>query len=420
VMVWVVLFLAAKASGNAGWIKGWIGVWLASLAQMIILGLVMPAITGAIMGDTTIPSTGDTTSVTPTLPKEITFLIDNVVPFLPFVHLVLLPIFAYRKLLFKKRPVPEDPAAAVLDPDAKTVIFAQKMACCDKIICLTIGTFLDIVSFIIKVLGYIGLDLKSIWFPEPFYQFYTAKLELKAYQIDGAKFRFDARQEDAYLKFQFEGVMNFFTLGLFGMCCGKKTNYNRWLDTKVKWRGAPPPGYNQQFRIFFTKLTCCQKIKREAMILVLNFVFGGAASKIPLVGPFIPVSLLGMYVDVFTYRMLLSNYRFGGSKPHFNKKMSWCNYIYAYYVVACLGLCMMKLKRWVDAKIEMGPPVFEAGFDDDAPADEPAMDDASTQPATQPAVVASPPVAVAVAQPAPPVAELVAVAAVAPQASLQA
>ena len=343
-------------------------------------------------------------------------LTGTVIPFLPFVHIILLPTFAFRKLLNVGKPPPEEPPTA-MDPDAKTVVFAFKLACVDKVIAMTFGVLLYIISTVISILKYAQIDLSSAWFPEPFWKFYNAKLALRAYQIDGAKMRFDARQEDAYLKFQYEAVMNFWTLGFFGMCCGKKTNYDRWLDTKIRWRGAPPPGFNQQFRVFFTKLRCVQKLKKALVLFMLN-ICGGAAAKIPLVGPLIPVAPIGMYADVFVYRMLLSNYLFGGSQPYFDKEFTWCNYVYHYYVTAILGMCGMKLKRWVDKQIRMGEAKHDPEHDADAPEDEPAVDAAPSAAPPKNAAGSAASVSATstpVAQPAPPVADFVGVAAVASQ-----
>ena len=322
---------------------------------------------------------------------------------MPFVHIILLPTFAFRKLLNKDKP-PADkqvfPEGEVeIDPEAKTVIFAFKLAFCDKVISLTFGLLLYIISKIITILKFVQIDLSSAWFPEPFWKFYNSKLALRAYQIDGAKMRFDARQEDAYLKFQFEAVMNFFTLSFYKMCCGKKTNYDRWLDSKIRWRGLPPPGYNQQFRVFHTKLKCVQKIK----VSILGIFLGpfSIVTKIPLVGSLTPTAPIGMYLDVYGYRLILSNFLFGGSVPYFDKQFTWCNYVYHYYVTAIFGLCGMKLKRWVDLQVLMGTPTLDPEHDADAPEDEPAIDNAAPKVYTAPAAVVAAVSATAWSAPAP-------------------
>ena len=352
---------------------------------MVILMILLPPITAAITPST--PSLGGSGNSgggssmvsLPEMPANPLADVAKIVPYLSFVHLLLLPIFAYRKHMNFKNPPPEEPAAE-LDPDAKTVIFSHKLSCCEKIVRFTFGIILGIVSIILRVLGMAGLDLKSLWFPEPFWNFYNAKLELRSYQIDGCKLKFDARQEDAYLKFQYEAVMNFYTLGLFGMCCGKKTSYTRWLDTKIKWRGAPPPGFNQQFRVFHTKLSCVQKIKVRLLVLLLSPFYG--ATKIPIIGGFTPTAVIGLFVDKYVYTLNLSNFLFGGSKPSFDmKKFTFCNYVHAFYVKAIFGICKGKLVRWIDSCVVMGAPTFDPEHDADAPEDEPNPDGSTPAPA---------------------------------------
>lgn len=293
------------------------------------------------------------------------------------IHLFLLPYFAYRKANYKHLHKDDILENVEIDPEAKTVIFARSLSCCDKIAKFTFGMLIELVGFILKIIKEIGLDLRSFWVFMPFWEFYKAKLDLRAYQIDGCKLRFDARQEDAYLKFQYEAVMNFFTLSLYGMCCGKKINYERWLDSKIKWRGNPPPGYNNQFRIFKVKLSCCQKLKLGCMLIPFYICCGPfwLLSLIPFIGALVPTSLMGYYVDFKQYKMQLSNYRFGGSKPVFDKKKYryCCKYLHAFYCLGCFGLCKKPFLRWLDSCVMMGDPVVDPSFDDDVPEDEPEV-----------------------------------------------
>ena len=99
-----------------------------------------------------------------------------------------------------------------------------------------------------------------------------------------------------------------------------------------------------------------------------------------------PLPALGLYADKYVYTMLLSNYLFGGSKPHFDKaKYTYCKFIHAYYVKAVFGICKGKLKKWVDSCIVMGAPVFDPDHDADAPDDEPEVDAANESTTAEPA-----------------------------------
>ena len=135
------------------------------------------------------------------------------------------------------------------------------------------------------------------------------------------------------------------------------------------WQGVPPAGYNNQFRIFDEKLTMCQKVRVFFVQLVLNLL-GGIFSFIPIIGSVWP---FGQILPWYLYTVKLSNMKFGGSDPYFDKEMSWSNYIYKYYTIAVCGLCGMALKRWVDANVRMG----EVKFDEEMAKEDEAADAAN-------------------------------------------
>ena len=102
--------------------------------------------------------------------------------------------------------------------------------------------------WVIKRVSLGTINLNAFWFPSPFYTFWKAKMHIGLVQINGAKICTTANQGDAYMKFCTEAMLNFWTLGIYGMCCGKRTSYGRWLDRHVLWQGAPPRGYtNREF-----------------------------------------------------------------------------------------------------------------------------------------------------------------------------
>jgi hypothetical protein len=69
------------------------------------------------------------------------------------------------------------------------------------------------VLWLLKTLTFGALNLEGFWFPAPFYQFWEAKLFIKNLQIDGCKIRTKATQDDAYMRFCTEAMLNFWTLG---------------------------------------------------------------------------------------------------------------------------------------------------------------------------------------------------------------
>ena len=48
------------------------------------------------------------------------------------------------------------------------------------------------------------------------------------------------------MKFCTEAMLNFWTMGAYGLCCSRRTSYGRWLDRHVVWQGTPPSGYNNR------------------------------------------------------------------------------------------------------------------------------------------------------------------------------
>ena len=102
------------------------------------------------------------------------------------------------------------------------------------------------VLMVVKRLSFGTVNLQAFWFPAPFYDFWKAKLKIDLVQIDGCKICTTATQGDAYMKFCTEAMLNFWTLGFYGRCCSKRTNYGRWLDRHLLWQGTPPKGYNNR------------------------------------------------------------------------------------------------------------------------------------------------------------------------------
>ena len=321
--------------------------------------------------------------------------LDVLILLLPGVHLIILPLMALRKYRHGQRPMLDtgDATATTADDDEDDgnqshqshkgrgrdmVIFSHELPWRDRLVKFSFGTFLAFVSLALRLLRLLQIDLTSAWFPEPFWRFYIAKLELRSYRIHGRKLRFDARQEDAYIKFQYEALMNFYTLGLFKWCCGSKISYDRWLDTHIQWSGdAPPTGYNKQFRIFHTRLSCKQQLRVAILALLLSPFY--LLKSIPIFGALMPLAIIGMLVDVYRYRVTLRNYRFGGSQPHFDQRFTFWAYVRGYYGKTFLGVYKKPLTKWVDSCIVMGTPVLDPAFEDGAPSDEPSTDRGGAQ-----------------------------------------
>ena len=322
--------------GPWGWLfpRVWVKVWFGYMAMLLLLSLMamIPSVPG--IGDLMLSGCNH-------------WFVDLLMTFGPFIHCGLMPVIWMHKHREVKKMM-ETPAveleATTLDPEAKTVIFAVKGGC--KVLLADI--FCGIVSFALYMVRRASLgsiDLRSLWFPAPFYNFYKAKMLVQATQIDGCRICITATQADAYMKFCTETMMNFWTLGFYGRCCSKRTNYGRWLDRHIMWQGKPPPGYNNQFRIFDDKLSLCQKFQIFMLQLLLSLL------------TFVPFA--NQILPWYNYKTRLRNMKFGGSDPYFDKGFTVMQYITKWCTVGACGCCGTALKRWVDTNIRMGEPKFD-------------------------------------------------------------
>ena len=162
----------------------------------------------------------------------------------------------------------------------------------------------------------------------------------------GAKVRLNATQADAYFLFLKEGILNFYTLGFYRRCpcrcgpCKNRTTYPRWLDKHVEWDGAPPPDTTNEFQIFDDKLVCCQKLT----MMLFNIFFGflpflqifAATCKQRFFNRCCTLRPLNCAV-ADSYKLRLSNLKFGGIQPEFSAGYS-CGAMFGKYLsTMCWG-----------------------------------------------------------------------------------
>ena len=284
--------------------KSWVYVWWGYLAMVVLSGIVFPAISKGLP-----------------LPSSNSETIETILIIGPFIHCILMPILWVHKHREDKKWIEnhlnEDVVVMTeLDPEAKTTIFSRKLACAKSCTVLLFKLTLGLVDLALRIIKYATggtINLSAFWFPAPFYTFWKAKLQIDLIQVDGAKICTNANQGDAYMKFCTEAMLNWWTLGIYGKCCGSRTSYGRWLDRHVLWQGAPPSGYTNrelppfelaqtpsppqtgadpatlvcppsEFRIFDEKLSCCQKVKVYFFTLLLTLL-GGFLTWVPYAAP---------------------------------------------------------------------------------------------------------------------------------------
>ena len=131
----------------------------------------------------------------------------------PYIHLVILPIFMLQKHRHSAGEAERRTALeqTELEPGGKTVLFSANYTCAQRVFIFVIGRVIEIVSCIIAVLELLNIDLRSFWFPMPFFEFWKAKKQIAHYRILGASLRLNASQADAYFLFLSEALGNFYT-----------------------------------------------------------------------------------------------------------------------------------------------------------------------------------------------------------------
>jgi hypothetical protein len=359
--------------------REWIKIWLGYFGMLLVVTVVIPSITP---GNPVGSSCGLGSSVKP--PSAGPWL-EALIAVGPFVQLLLMPVlWSHKHRQVKAKIMGEavtEEESNPLDPDALTTIFGKKLPCKAKVLGLLIGT-VDLVLRMIKRVSFGTINLQAFFFPAPFYDFYTAKLLVNALQVDGRQIAITATQADSYMKFCTEQMLNFWTLGFYGLCCKGRINYNRWLDRHLVWKGGTPKGYNNQFRVFDDKLTCVQNLK----MFGLN-ALGGCLGIFPIIGALWPVAQVAQW---YRYKLDLLNMKFGGAQPFFVKEFTACNYTIKYYTIGVCGLCSMPVKKYVDTCIKLGEPTFDKDMAaEDAEAD--AANPDSAPPATVEMQATNPP-----------------------------
>ena len=401
-----------NVDGTAGWgpfgflfPKSWVYVWWGYLAMVLFSAVILPSISEALAPNV---STGMVTQLE---------TIETILSVGPFIHCFLMPfLWTHKHREVKKRIDNQGTAdvvvASELDPEAKTVIFSMKLGCGQRCTVLLADLTMGLVEFVLWAVkrGSLGtINLSAFWFPSPFYTFWKAKMHIGLIQIDGAKICTTANQGDAYMKFCTEAMLNFWTLGIYGLCCGKRTSYGRWLDRHVLWQGAPPSGYtNRELAPLFSSapsappprlaptpprshLDRVPYLRREARLLRPRqglppwaaarptwwfplddpvyctssnitvdqptlLLTCSAAFRRRIVGGLWP---FGLVLPWYLYTVKLANMKFGGADPTFVEEFTWCNYIIKYYTIGFCGLCGQPVKVWVDTCIVMGEPKFD-------------------------------------------------------------
>ena len=213
--------------------KMWGAMMLHTLFMFFVFGPFIASITSGGGGDactdlddtecddTETCSWDGSTSTCAQTEEESSILMEIIAAIGPFIHVILMPVFMKKK---KDHMAAElERATSVtqlqLEPGGKTVVFNIKYTLKQKIFVWTVGLLIWLGGKIVSVVKYVGLDLSSLWFPLPFFEFWQAQLQIQNYRILGAKLRLNASMADAYFLFLSEGLYNFYTMGFYSRGC---------------------------------------------------------------------------------------------------------------------------------------------------------------------------------------------------------
>lgn len=253
-------------------------------------------------------------------------------------HIFFMLFFMWKKKKDLKYEASKPVEQTTFTEDGKTMIYARKLTICQKIFVLIIGTLISIVNGILSILAFVGIDLKVLFFPLPFYMFWQSRLLVKNMRIKGAKLKIAATYSDAYFLWLKIQRNNLYTCGCYAKRCNKR-GYEKWLDKRLSWAGTPPPGFNNDFCIFAVRASLCDRLK----IMAIKFFFGLVLSPC--------FYFTQPYVLLKSYEFELKNMVIGGKTPFFKPEFTYQAMLKA-FLTSCCGCRKFVVWKHVDSHID--------------------------------------------------------------------
>lgn len=260
------------------------------------------------------------------------------------IHCVIMIYFLRKKSADLAKEASRVKEQTTFDPNGKTVLYKRKLTLCQKVISLLLGAVIGFVNLVLTVIAFTGLDLKVLFFPLPFYQHWQTKLVINNMMIKGAKIRMAATYSDAYFLWLKLKRNNLLTCSCYEKRCFFM-GYEKWVDKNIEWAGTVPPGFTNDFKIFSTRASLCERIQ----LALIKYFFGW----IPCVTP---------YAMMKHYKFEVSHMKIGGRVPYLNKdKYNYKSFAITYLKSLC-GCLKGVIWAFVDSMIEfdMSTPVEDA------------------------------------------------------------
>lgn len=250
------------------------------------------------------------------------------------IHCVIMIYFMRRKQADLAKEASRVKEQTTFDPNGKTKLYKRKLTLCQKIISLIVGSILGFIDLVLTIIAFIGLDLKVLFFPLPFYQHWKTKLLINNMMIKGAKIRMAATYSDAYFLWLRLKRNNLLTCSCYEKRCFFM-GYEKWVDKNIEWAGTVPAGFTNEFKIFSTRASLCERIQ----LALIKYCFGW----IPCVTP---------YAMMKHYQFEVSHMKIGGRVPYLNKeKYNYKGFAITYLKSLC-GCLKGVIWSYVDSMIE--------------------------------------------------------------------
>lgn len=256
-------------------------------------------------------------------------------------HTVIMIYFMWKKTKDLEKEASRVREETTFDPNGKTVLYKRKLTLCQKILSLLLGTILGIIDGILSIIAFAGLDLKVLFFPLPFYQHWQTKLLINNMVIKGAKIRMAATYSDAYFLWLRLKRNNLLTCSCYEKRCFFM-GYEKWVDKNIEWAGTIPPGFTNEFKIFSTRASLCERIQ----LFFIKYCFGW----IPCVTP---------YAIMKHYKFEVSHMKIGGRTPYLNDNFNYQSMAITYLKSLC-GCLKGVIWGFVDKHIEFDMTVEAA------------------------------------------------------------
>lgn len=228
----------------------------------------------------------------------------NGVVFGIYVHLFVAPLVIVLKIVGKLQPYSPPSDVTPIDEAAPTpfVLYSMKLTLVQRLVLATIGALNSAVTFVIGIVAFFGLDLSIFWFPAPFIAYLEMKLKFESVRVQKRRLFFETAWHDIYLLFVFDRAMNLIRFTLWERYLSANL-LPKFLESRIRWVGGPPPGYTNEFVIFTARPSFKDKV-----------LFGLLAPLLP------PVTT--WYAALKIEESRLRNTRLGGGVPRIDPPIS--------------------------------------------------------------------------------------------------